>query len=55
VLPVFIQFSFQDDLIVSERFFFDLSALCAQSGVSTDAVRHKVFGEALSKMESEAT
>lgn len=38
-LPVFIQFSFKDDLIAGERFFFDLSTLCAQSGVSTDAVR----------------
>lgn len=45
-LPVFIQFAFQDDLIASERFFFDLSALCAQSGVSTDAVRRNLFGEA---------
>ena len=45
-LPVFIQFVFKDDLIAGERFFFDLSALCAQSGVSTDAVRRKVFGEA---------
>lgn len=44
-LPVFIQFSFKDDLIAGERFFFDLSALCAQSGVSTDAVRNKLFGE----------
>jgi predicted ester cyclase len=43
-LPVFIQFSFQDDLISRERFFFDLSALCAQSGVSTDAVRRHLFG-----------
>jgi hypothetical protein len=51
VLPVFIQFSFQDDLIASERFFFDLSALCAQSGVSTDDVRRKVFGETLTMME----
>ncbi|WP_414939257.1 ester cyclase [Amycolatopsis sp. cmx-11-51] len=42
-LPVFIQFTFADGLIASERFFFDLSALCAQSGVSTDAVRRKVF------------
>ncbi len=42
--PVFIQFTFADGLIASERFFFDLSALCAQSGVSTDAVRRKVFG-----------
>jgi predicted ester cyclase len=43
-LPVFIQFTFKDDLIASERFFFDLSALCAQSGVSTDAVRQRLFG-----------
>lgn len=43
-LPVFIQFVFKDDLIAGERFFFDLSALCAQSGVSTDAVRKKLFG-----------
>jgi predicted ester cyclase len=45
-LPVFIQFAFKDDLIAGERFFFDLSALCAQSGVSTDAVRRKLFGAA---------
>ena len=45
-LPVFIQFAFKDDLIAGERFFFDLSSLCAQSGVSTDAVRQKLFGEA---------
>lgn len=42
-LPVFIQFTFADDLIASERFFFDLSTLCAQSGVSTDAVRRTLF------------
>lgn len=47
-LPVFIQFTFKDDLIAGERFFFDLSALCAQSGVSTDAVRRKLFGDAMS-------
>jgi len=41
-LPVFIRFTFADDLIASEYFFFDLSALCAQSGVSTDAVLRKV-------------
>ena len=46
-LPVFIAFTFADDLIASERFFFDLSSLCAQSGVSTDAVRARLFGEAL--------
>jgi len=43
-LPVFIQFSFRDGLIAGERFFFDLSTLCAQSGVSTDAVRRTIFG-----------
>jgi predicted ester cyclase len=45
-LPVFMQFAFKDGLIAGERFFFDLSALCAQSGVSTDAVRRKLFGAA---------
>ncbi|MBC7989444.1 MAG: ester cyclase [Luteimonas sp.] len=44
-LPVFIRFGFKDELISSEYFFFDLSVLCAQSGLSTDAVRHKLFGE----------
>ncbi len=44
-LPIFITFTFADDLIESERFCFDLSDLCAQSGVSTDAVRHTLFGE----------
>jgi predicted ester cyclase len=44
-LPIFIQFTFKNDLIAREVFFFDLSALCAQSGVSTDAVRRKLFGE----------
>jgi predicted ester cyclase len=43
-LPVFIQFTFRNDRIAGERFVFDLSALCAQSGVSTDAVRQKLFG-----------
>lgn len=43
-LPVFILFTFADDLIAGERFFFDLSTLCAQSGVSTDAVRRTIFG-----------
>jgi predicted ester cyclase len=44
-LPVFIQFSFKNDRIAGERFFFDLSELCAQSGVSTDRVRRKLFGD----------
>ena len=45
-LPVFIRFAFRDDLIAREQFFFDLAALCAQSGVSTDAVRGTLFGVA---------
>ncbi len=45
-IPVFIQFGFQDDLIAGERFFFDLATLCAESGVSTDAVRQKLFPSA---------
>ncbi|OCK58028.1 hypothetical protein LMTR3_02805 [Bradyrhizobium sp. LMTR 3] len=45
-LPVFIQFAFKDDRIVHERFLFDLAELCAQSGVSTDAVRRRIFGDA---------
>jgi predicted ester cyclase len=44
-LPVFIQFAFKEDRIVRERFFFDLSELCAQSGVSTDVVRWRIFGD----------
>jgi predicted ester cyclase len=51
-LPVFIQFAFKDDLIAGERFFFDLSTLCAQSGVSTDMVRRKVFGETADSLAS---
>ncbi|GGL94453.1 hypothetical protein GCM10010129_43010 [Streptomyces fumigatiscleroticus] len=43
-LPVFIRFTFEAGLISGERFFFDLSELCAQSGVSTDAVRRALFG-----------
>jgi predicted ester cyclase len=45
-LPVFIQLAFKDDRIVHERFVFDLAELCAQSGVSTDAVRRSLFGVA---------
>ncbi|WP_314944987.1 ester cyclase [Bradyrhizobium cosmicum] len=43
-LPVFIRFTFRNNLIASEYFFFDLSALCEQSGVSTDQVRRRLFG-----------
>ncbi|NUP29040.1 MAG: SnoaL-like domain-containing protein [Nocardia sp.] len=43
-IPVYIVFTFADDLIASERFVFDLAELCAQSGVSTDAVRTRLFG-----------
>jgi predicted ester cyclase len=45
VLPVFIRFTFADDRIASERFFFDLATLCTQSGVSTDTVRRHLFGD----------
>ncbi len=42
-LPVFLRFTFKDDLIASEYFLFDLAEFCAQSGVSTDAVRAQLF------------
>ncbi|MFH0520959.1 ester cyclase [Streptomyces sp. M41] len=42
-IPVFIQFTFKDNLIAGERFFFDLATLCARSGVSTDVVREMLF------------
>ncbi|MQA81613.1 MAG: hypothetical protein GEV10_24545 [Streptosporangiales bacterium] len=48
-VPVVIQFSFRGDLIARERFFFDLSTLCAQSGVSTDAVRRRLFNDSPSR------
>lgn len=42
-LPVHIRFTFADELIASERFFFDLASLCAQSGVSTDVVQRTLL------------
>ncbi|WP_328392809.1 ester cyclase [Nocardia sp. NBC_00416] len=45
-VPVFIAFTFADGLIASEQFFFDLADLCAQSGVSADTVRDRLFGQA---------
>ncbi len=42
-LPVFIQFRFREEKILSEYFFFDLSEFCAQSGVSTDEMRRVFF------------
>lgn len=42
-IPVMMQFTFRDDLIASELFFFDLADLCAQSGVSVDAVHDRFF------------
>ncbi|MFI7383860.1 ester cyclase [Streptomyces sp. NPDC049813] len=45
VLPVDIRFGFRDGLIADERFCFDLAELCAQSGVSTDAVRATLFAD----------
>ena len=43
-IPVFIRMTFKDDLIASEYFMCDLAEICAQSGVSIDAVRQEVFG-----------
>lgn len=43
-IPVFIRMTFKDNLIASEYFMCDLAEICAQSGVSIDAVRHSVFG-----------
>jgi predicted ester cyclase len=37
--PAFLRFTFEGGLIATEYFMVDLSAICAQSGVSTDAVR----------------
>jgi predicted ester cyclase len=51
-LSVFIQFAFKEDRIARERFFFDLSELCAQSGVSTDAVRRRIFGDATARQQA---
>lgn len=42
-IGVMILFTFRDGLIASERFCFDLAELCDQSGVSTDAVRCRLF------------
>ena len=38
-VPAFLRFTFKDRLIASEYFMVDLAAICAQSGVSTDAVQ----------------
>jgi predicted ester cyclase len=43
VLPAFFLFGFRDGLITYERMMIDLASLCSQSGVSTDAVRQKLF------------
>ena len=43
-VPVMIEFGFRDGLIARERFVYDLSVLCSQSGVSTDAMRKALFG-----------
>jgi len=53
-LPVFIRFGFREGLIASEYFFFDLSALCAQSGLSTDAARQVLFGAGATPASSPA-
>jgi hypothetical protein len=36
--------TFKDNLIASEYFMCDLAEICAQSGVSVDAVRRNLFG-----------
>jgi len=51
-LPVVIRFTFREGLIASEWFFFDLSTLCAQSGVSTDSVRQKIFGQPAQQLKN---
>jgi predicted ester cyclase len=38
-IPAFLRFTFTERLIASEYFMVDLAAICAQSGVSTDAVQ----------------
>jgi predicted ester cyclase len=38
-IPAFLRFTFKDRMIASEYFMVDLAAICAQSGVSTDAVQ----------------
>jgi predicted ester cyclase len=38
-IPAFLRFTFKDRMIASEHFMVDLAAICAQSGVSTDAVQ----------------
>jgi predicted ester cyclase len=43
-IPVFIRMTFKDNLIASEYFMCDLAEICAQSGVSVDAVRRNLFG-----------
>jgi len=43
ILPAFFLFGFRDGLITYERMMIDLASLCAQAGVSTDAVRAKLF------------
>ncbi len=45
-LLVFLKFTFKENLIASERFSFDLSELCSQSGISTDEVRRQLFKSA---------
>jgi predicted ester cyclase len=39
VLPFFSAFAVADGLLLGERFFFDLAALCDQLGISLSAVR----------------
>lgn len=52
-LPVFIRFTFANDRISSEHFFFDLASLCSQSGASTDLVIAKLRGAPASSRPAE--
>ena len=45
-IPVYIRMTFKDGLIAEEHFLCDLAQIAAQSGVSVDAVRRNVFGNA---------
>ena len=43
-IPAAIRMTFRDGLIASEHFLCDLAQICAQSGVSVDAVQRNIFG-----------
>jgi SnoaL-like domain len=43
IFPAFFRFDFKDDLISREYFLWDLAYVCSQWGVSTDALRARLF------------